>query len=62
MSQHAKRLINDGTGVYQMTRSQAGEIYRAAKKLKKYEISYWNRNKRNKQTQATNSQDVRCVR
>jgi hypothetical protein len=55
MSQHAKRLINDGTGVYQMTRSQAGEIYRAAKKLKKYEISYWNRNKRNKQTQATNS-------
>ena len=52
MSQHAKRLINDGTGVYQMTRSQAGEIYRAAKKLKNYEISYWNRNKRNKQTKA----------
>ena len=55
MSQQAKRLINDGTGVYQMTRSQAGEIYRAAKKLKKYEISYWNRNKRHKQTQTTNS-------
>jgi hypothetical protein len=55
MSQQAKRMINDGTGVYQMSRSQAGEIYRAAKKLKKYEISYWNRNKRNKQNQATNS-------
>jgi hypothetical protein len=55
MSQQAKRLINDGTGVYQMTRSQAGEIYRAAKKLKKYEITYWNRNKRYKQTQATDS-------
>jgi hypothetical protein len=48
-------LINDGTGVYQMSRSQAGEIYRAAKKLKKYEISYWNRNKRNKQAKETNS-------
>jgi hypothetical protein len=55
MSQQAKRLINDGTGVYQMSRSQAGEIYRAAKKLKKYEISYWNRNKKNKQAKETNS-------
>lgn len=51
MSEQAKRLINDGTGVYQIGKSQAREIYRAAKKLKKYEISYWNRNKRNKQTQ-----------
>ena len=61
MSQQAKRMINDGTGVYQMTRSQAGEAYRAAKKLKKYEISYWNRNKRHKQTQAANIQGACCI-
>jgi hypothetical protein len=55
MSQQAKRMADSGTGVYQITKSQAGEIYRAAKKLKKYEISYWNRNKINKQTKATNA-------
>jgi hypothetical protein len=58
MSQQAKRLINDGTGVYQMSRSQAGEAYRAAKKLEKYEISYWNRNRKN-QTKTTNRKGVR---
>jgi hypothetical protein len=51
MSEQVKRMINDGTGVYQMSRSQAGETYRAAKKLKRYEVSYWNRNKKNKQIQ-----------
>lgn len=53
MSEQARRIIQNGDGVYRMSRSEAGEAYRAAKKLKKYEISYWNRSRKN-QTKTTN--------
>ena len=46
MSELAKKLNQQGTGVYQMTRKEAGEAYRAAKKVKAYQISYWNRKKK----------------
>jgi hypothetical protein len=46
MSEHAKKIIESGSGIYQMNRSQAGEAYRAAKKVKAYEISYWTRNRK----------------
>lgn len=40
------RAINAGSGVHQITRKQAGEIYRAAKKVTTGELTYWKRNKR----------------
>jgi hypothetical protein len=58
MSEQARRMIQRGDGVYQMSRSEAGEAYRAAKKLKKYEISYWNRNRKN-QTQTSDIKGLR---
>ena len=38
-----ERLINDGTGTYQLTRKTAGEAYRAAKKVKLPGITCWTR-------------------
>ena len=46
MSELAKKLNQQGTGVYQLTRKEAGEAYRAAKKVKAYQIMYWNRKKK----------------
>ena len=46
MSELAKKIDQQGTGVYQMTRKEAGEAYRAAKKVKAYQITYWNRKKK----------------
>ncbi len=48
MSELAKRISEQGSGVYHLSRKDAGETYRAAKKLKRYEITYWNRNKNRK--------------
>ena len=45
MSQNAKRLSEQGTGLYQLSRSDAGEVYRAAKRVKLHETTYWNRKK-----------------
>jgi len=46
MSELAKKLAQQGTGMYQMTRKEAGEAYRAAKKVKAFQITYWNRKKK----------------
>ena len=46
MSELAKKIDQQGTGVYQMTRKEVGEAYRAAKKVKAYQITYWNRKKK----------------
>ena len=46
MSELAKKIEQQGSGVYQMTRKEAGEAYRAAKKIKAYQITYWNRTKK----------------
>lgn len=45
------RVIEEGTGVMVLTKSQAGEVYKAAKAYKpKNDVSYWRRNKRTKGT------------
>lgn len=39
---------NAGSGIYVMSRKQAGETYRAAKRVKIDETTFWNRNKHKK--------------
>jgi regulator of RNase E activity RraA len=48
MSDRIKSIINDGTGVYSITKKEAGEIHKAAKKVKNHEVSYWTRNRKKK--------------
>lgn len=63
MSDKAKKFIDSGTGVYQISRADAGETYRAAKKVKVYEFSYWKRNKSNKsQDETANRKDICGIR
>jgi hypothetical protein len=42
-------MIKSGTGVYSISKKEAGEIHKAAKKVKNYEASYWTKNKKNKE-------------
>jgi hypothetical protein len=49
MSKEVLKIINQGSGPYQLTKEQAGEAYRAARKMKTEFISFWNR-KRGKAT------------
>jgi len=45
------RVITDGTGIMVLTKSQAGETYKAAKAYKpKNDFTYWRRNKQTKGT------------
>ena len=49
MSDKIRNIINDGTGVYSISKKEAGEIHKAAKKVKNHEVSYWTRNKKKKE-------------
>ncbi len=46
MSDRIKSIIDGGTGVYTITKKEAGEIHKAAKKVKNYAFSYWTRNRK----------------
>ena len=48
MNDNVKRIMNDGTGVLVMSRKQAGEAYKAAKRVMAYEVSYWTKNRKKK--------------
>jgi hypothetical protein len=50
MNQRAKS-ITEGTGIMVLTKSQAGEAYKAARAYKpKNDFTYWRRNKQRKGT------------
>jgi hypothetical protein len=49
MSDRIKNIIGGGTGVYSISKQEAGEIHKAAKRVKNYEVSYWTRNKKRKE-------------
>ena len=49
MSDRIQSMINSGTGVYSISKKEAGEIHKAAKKVKNYAVSYWTRNRKNKE-------------
>jgi hypothetical protein len=49
MSDRIQSIIKGGTGVYSITKKEAGEIHKAAKKVKNYAVSYWTRNRKNKE-------------
>ena len=48
MSDKIRNIIDGGTGVYSISKQEAGEIHKAAKKVKNHEVSYWTRNRKNK--------------
>ena len=50
MSENVKRIVNDGNGVMMMSRKEAGEAYKAFKRVKAYEVSYWTRNRKKKES------------
>jgi len=50
MSDRIQSIIKGGTGVYSITKKEAGEIHKAAKKVKNYAVSYWTRNRKNKES------------
>jgi hypothetical protein len=39
-------MIKSGTGVYSISKRGAGEIHKAAKKVKNHDVSYWTKNKK----------------
>ena len=39
----AQHIQKEGTGVYCITKKEAGETYRAARKVKVDYVSYWSR-------------------
>ena len=48
MSDRIQSIIKGGTGVYSITKKEAGEIHKTAKKVKNHEVSYWTRNRKKK--------------
>ena len=54
MSDRIKSIIDGGTGVYSISKKEAGEIHKAAKKVKNHEVSYWTRNRKKKEAKCTN--------
>jgi hypothetical protein len=50
MKDSIKKIIDGGTGVYSISKQEAGEIHKAAKRVKNYEVSYWTRNKKRKES------------
>jgi hypothetical protein len=49
MSDRIQSIIKGGTGVYSISKKEAGEIHKAAKQVKNYAVSYWTRNRKNKE-------------
>ena len=49
MSDRIQSIIKGGAGVYSISKKEAGEIHKAAKKVKNHEVSYWTRNKKKKE-------------
>jgi hypothetical protein len=49
VSDRIQSIIKSGTGVYSISKKEAGEIHKAAKKVKNHEVSYWTRNKKKKE-------------
>ena len=49
MSDKIRNIIDGGTGVYSISKKEAGEIHKAAKKVKHYAVSYWTRNRKKKE-------------
>jgi hypothetical protein len=49
MSDRIQSIIKGGTGVCSISKKEAGEIHKAAKKVKNYAVSYWTRNRKNKE-------------
>jgi hypothetical protein len=49
MSDRIQSIIKGGTGVYSISKKEAGEIHKAAKKVKNYAFSYWTRNRKAKE-------------
>ena len=49
MNDRVKKMAENGSGVMVMSRKEAGEAYKAAKKVKSYEFTYWNRNRKKKE-------------
>ena len=50
MSDRIQSMIKSGTGVYSISKKETGEIHKAAKKVKNYEVSYWTKNKKKEET------------
>ena len=48
MSDKIRNIIDGGTGVYSISKKEAGEIHKAAKKVRNHEVSYWTRNRKKK--------------
>ena len=48
MSDKIRNIIDGGTGVYSISKKEAGEIHKAAKNVKHYAVSYWTMNSKNK--------------
>ena len=46
MSDKIRSIIDGGTGVYSISKKEAGEIHKAAKKVKHSAVSYWTRNRK----------------
>jgi len=49
MKDSIKKIIGSGTGVYSISKQEAGEIHKAAKKVKNHEFSYWTKNRKKKE-------------
>ena len=49
MSDKIRNIIDGGTGVYSISKKEAGEIHKAAKKVKHYAVNYWTRNRKKKE-------------
>ena len=49
MSDKIRNIIDGGTGVYSISKKEAGEIHKAAKKVKHYAVSYWTRTSKKKE-------------
>jgi regulator of RNase E activity RraA len=50
MSDNVKKIVNDGNGVMVLSRKEAGEAYKAFKRVKAYEVSYWTKNRKKKES------------
>ena len=46
MTDNILKIINQGSGTYQLTKEQAGEAYRAARKIKVQYTSFFTRKPR----------------
>jgi hypothetical protein len=46
MTDRIQSMIKSGTGVYSISKKEAGEIHKAAKKVKNHDVSYWTKNKK----------------